>query len=107
MAANAWTPRNPSDEVQRADVQDTNVSSRWVEDGSFLRLRNVQLGYNFPETAFGGIFSNFRLYVSGKNLFVISKYNQWGYDPEVGAGGLDNVAYPQARAVLVGVNVGF
>ena len=107
VAADAWTPNNPSDEVQRADVQDTNVSSRWVEDGAFLRLRNVQLGYNFPSTAFGGVFSNLRLYVSGKNLLVISKYNQWGYDPEIGAGGLDNVGYPQARAVLAGINVGF
>ncbi len=106
-AADFWTPTNPSNTMQSANVQDTNVSSRWVEDGSFLRLRNVQLGYNFPETAFGGIFSSFRLYVSGKNLLVLSGYDDWGYDPEVGAGGIDGIGYPQARAVLVGLNLGF
>ena len=107
VAADAWTPTNPSTTVQQTGVQDTNVSSRWVEDGSFLRLRNVQVGYTFPSTALGGVFSQLRVYVSGKNLLVFSGYNDWGYDPEVGAGGIDNVSYPQSRAVLVGLNVEF
>ena len=106
-AADSWTPTNPSTTMQRADVQDTNVSSRWVEDGSFLRLRNVQLGYNFPETAFGGISSSFRLYVSGKNLLVLSGYDGLGLRSGSGSRRCRRHWVPQARAVLVGLNVGF
>ncbi|UXX81036.1 TonB-dependent receptor [Reichenbachiella carrageenanivorans] len=110
QAMNAWTPTNTNTDVPRADLSDaeaTDISSRWVEDGSFLRLKNVQLGYTFNPEAFGGTFSRLRVYVSGNNLLVFSKYDDWGYDPEVGAGGLDEITYPQATSFVAGINVQF
>ncbi len=107
QAGEAWTPENGSNTIQKAGVRDQNISSRWVEDGSFLRMKNIQLGYTFDKGAFGGVFSRMRVYVSGNNLFVISGYNEWGFDPEVGAGGIDGIAYPQAKSFVAGLNVSF
>ncbi len=107
LAKDAWTTENPSNTVQKASSEDTQISSRWVEDGSFLRLNNAQLGYTLPSSVGGTAFSSLRLYVSGRNLFVISNYNKWGYDPEVGNKGIDNIVYPRSRAFLVGLNVSF
>ena len=106
-ASDAWSESNPSNTVQKATEEDTEISSRWIEDGSFLRLNNAQLGYTLPSSVGGKAFSSLRLYVSGRNLFVISKYNKWGYDPEVGNKGIDNIVYPRSRAFLVGLNVSF
>ena len=81
------------------------VSSRFVESGSFLRLKNIQLGYTFPSNIINkaGI-SKLRVYASCSNLFTITPYN--GYDPEVG-GGVDYGNYPQARTFLMGLQVTF
>jgi TonB-dependent starch-binding outer membrane protein SusC len=84
-----------------------------VEDGSFLRINNVTLGYSLPKSKFGksGL-SSLRVYGTVNNLAVFSKYS--GYDPEVstrrGSGltpGVDYAAYPRSRAYIVGLNVTF
>lgn len=86
-------------------------SSRWLEDGSFLRLDNMTVGYNLKNI---GKLKNLRLFVTGQNLFVITNYK--GYDPEVNttAGtsaaksiGIDYTNYPKARTILGGVTVNF
>ena len=86
-------------------------SSRWLEDGSFLRLDNMTIGYNFGQM---GKLANLRLFVTGQNLFVITDYS--GYDPEVNttAGnsaarsiGIDYTNYPKARTIMGGVSLNF
>lgn len=92
----------------------TDVSSRYLEDGSFLRFRNITLGYNLPKTLIQRIgLTNLRLYVSGQNLITITNYS--GFDPEsqnTGGGripslGVDYLTQPQARVVTFGLSVGF
>lgn len=103
--------------MPRATSLDPNnnnrFSDRWLEDGSFLRVRNVTLGYNFPKVLLDKIkLSNLRLYVSGQNLFTFTKYT--GYDPEFGrngtnplGAGYDDSNYPVARTILTGLNIQF
>ena len=80
-------------------------SSRFIESGSYLRLKNTQLGYSFPKKmiAKSGI-QNLRIYVQMSNVFTITPYS--GYDPEIG-GGVDYGNYPQARTFLMGMNIKF
>jgi len=82
------------------------ASSRFVEDASYLRLKNLQLGYMLPSTLTqkAGI-SKVRFYVGGSNLLTFTKYK--GFDPEVGNSGRDYGNFPQARTVLVGLNMNF
>jgi hypothetical protein len=117
----AWTISNTSTDVPRAISGDPNQnarpSKRWLEDGSFLRLKNIMLGFNVPASTLqritGNVVSNFRVYVSSQNLFTITKYD--GYDPEVGnrtpgaslTYGIDYSVYPQPRSFQVGIQVGF
>ena len=83
-------------------------SDRWIEDGSFIRLQNVTLGYTFNTDRFNKL----RLYVSADNLFVLTKYT--GYDPEINTFasgtvpslGIDYTNYPRARTFTVGLNIG-
>lgn len=82
-------------------------SSRFIEDGSFIRFDNATLGYNFKKT---GVVKNLRVYTSVNNLFVITGYK--GIDPEVNQGGIApgvdyNNFYPKTRTFLLGVNVSF
>ncbi len=81
------------------------TSSRLVESGAYLRLKNIQLGYTLPKamTMRAGI-ERCRFYLSGSNVFTITKYS--GYDPEVGSG-IDYGNYPQARTFTLGVNLDF
>jgi iron complex outermembrane receptor protein len=92
------------------------VSTRFLKDGRFFRLNNLALGYNLNPKAIGmnRWISNIRLSVTGQNLFVITPYN--GYDPEVNGNqaingvvsyGIDYLAYPKARTVIVGLNLTF
>ncbi|WP_373494475.1 SusC/RagA family TonB-linked outer membrane protein, partial [Aquiflexum sp.] len=93
----------------------TDRSSRFVEDGSFLRLRNVTLGYNLPQTVLERLkVSNVRVYVSGQNLLTITNYS--GFDPEnqnIGNNttlpllGVDFLTQPQPKVYMIGLNVGF
>jgi len=83
----------------------SEASDRMVESGSYLRLKNIQLGYTLPKdlTARAGV-ERARFYVSGSNIFTITNYT--GYDPEIGSG-IDYGNYPQARTFTVGVNLDF
>jgi TonB-linked SusC/RagA family outer membrane protein len=97
----AWTPENPSNEVPRlsAGLPMKEIDSRYVEDASYFRLKNITLGYKFKET---NMPFSLRLFVSVQNLFTITKYK--GYDPEV-ANGVDVGAYPTARTYSAGLNL--
>jgi hypothetical protein len=89
------------------------VSTRWVEDGSFFRIRNITLGYSFPGQLLDRIkVQNLRIYATIQNAFVFSGYS--GYDPEVNglssngiAYGTDHSNYPQPRIFTGGINVTF
>ena len=81
------------------------ASSRFVEDGSYLRLKTAQIGYTLPSKMMKKIgITRCRFYVSGSNLLTFTKYS--GYDPEVGSG-VDYGNYPQSRTILVGTNINF
>jgi TonB-linked SusC/RagA family outer membrane protein len=80
-------------------------SSRFIENGAYLRLKNIELGYTLPENLTKkALISRARFYVSASNLLTITGYT--GYDPEVG-GGVDYGNYPQSRTVMFGVNLDF
>lgn len=104
-----WTGAGTSNSMPRAVYGDPNsnarVSDRFIEDGSYLRLKNISLSYNFPENAFKNVFSSIRLYVSAQNVFTITDYK--GFDPEVSANGIDNNVYPVTTNYSVGLNLGF
>lgn len=90
------------------DSRNNTYSTRYIENGSYVRLDNATLGYRFNLKS--NYISNLRLYLTGNNLFVITKYS--GIDPEITQGGVSpgidyNNFYPKTRTVLVGVNVGF
>ncbi|WP_081867468.1 SusC/RagA family TonB-linked outer membrane protein [Hymenobacter sp. IS2118] len=105
-----WTGPGTSNDVPRAVAGDPNgnlqVSSYYLEDGSYLRLKTLTLGYALPKSLterIGG--KQLRLYVSGQNLVTLTKYT--GFDPEVGSRGVDLGVYPQPRVFLAGLNLGF
>ncbi len=104
-----WTGEGTSNSVPRADYSNTkNVvhSSRFVEDGSYLRIKNLTLGYTLPQTiARKAYLQTVRLYMSCQNLYTFSNY--LGFDPEVGANGIDQGVYPLTHTVSFGVNVKF
>ncbi len=112
--ADRWTPTNASNKVPSTNGYTTNdVYSRFVEDGSFLRLKSISLGYNLP-TQFikKAAMSKARLYVSAQNLVTFSGYS--GYDPEVSTAGnnpmtpgLDWGAYPRSKVFTFGLEVQF
>jgi hypothetical protein len=84
------------------------MSDFYLEDGDYLRIKVVQLGYTIPNRLFSKIgVSRLRVYVTAENLFTLTNYT--GYDPEVGGGvfGVDRGQYPQARAVLGGIQLSF
>ena len=118
---NAWTPTNTNTNIPRAISSDPNqnarTSDRFLEDGSYLRLKNIMLGYNLPEKSLQsltkGVVKNFRIYVSAQNILTFTKYT--GYDPEVGnrtpssslTNGIDFAVYPQPKGLQVGLSAGF
>lgn len=82
------------------------TSSRYLEDGSFLRMRNVRLGYNFDSQWIENLgMSNLNLYISGDNLWTITDFS--GMDPEVGVDGTYNTLYPVAKRLTVGISASF
>ncbi len=112
--ANRWTPDNPTSDIPRVSNSASNrvISSRIIEDGSFLRIKNITLGYNIPEKMLRKIHINkVRVYVAAQNLYTFTNYS--GYDPEVSIKnsalqpGLDFSAYPRARTFNFGINIGF
>jgi hypothetical protein len=108
--ANRWTPTNPSNVYPKASTnRAVLVSDRYVEDGSYLKLKTVSLSYSFPNVKSKHI-QGIRVYVTGQNLITWTKYR--GYDPEVsyrGASSLlageDYGVYPQSRTFLAGLKV--
>ncbi len=108
----AWTPQNTSTDIPRIALNDPNnnrrVSDRFLEDGSYLRVKNLTIGYNFDFGANSGL-SSLRLFVTGQNLLTLTGYS--GLDPEIAGGlsatGFDNGVYPQAKSFLFGAQVGF
>lgn len=108
---NSWTANNPSTTQPRVPgaPQNHNVSDRYIEDGSFARLKNLSLGYSFKDAVFEDYFSKLRLYISAQNLVTITNYS--GLDPEIGQGnqefGIDRGRYPQPKSFIVGLQVSF
>jgi len=114
---NRWTPTNQEGTEPRATGIDPNanrrVSDRFVEDGSFIRLQNVALGYTLPKSILEKVnISNVRVYLSGQNLWTLTGYS--GYDPEIGSfnqnpliNGVDNGRFPVASSFTLGANVNF
>ena len=108
---------NPGTSTPRATINDPNdndrVSDRYVEDGSYIRLKNITLGYTFPKRLTNKWhIENLRLYANIQNLQTITGYN--GYDPEIGVStasanvmGLDNGRYPSPTVYSFGLNVTF
>ncbi|GET33174.1 SusC/RagA family TonB-linked outer membrane protein [Prolixibacter bellariivorans] len=115
---NSWTPTNTNTNMPRLNGNDKNntnrTSDRFVEDGSYARLKNITLGYTLPKSLVqkAGI-ASLRFYVSGQNLVTITNYS--GADPEIGQNatdkyltrGVDIGTYPQAQTYVFGVKLGF
>ena len=119
---NRWTGEGSTNSTPRATfdgfANNSRQSSRFVEDGSYLRLKNIQLGYNFTKDALSKTFiSKARVYVAAQNLFTITNYS--GLDPELGVDetqngsktsldiGIDRGRYPSTRTVSLGLNINF
>jgi TonB-linked SusC/RagA family outer membrane protein len=119
-----WTTTNPSNTTPRAIIaggpnggtapgnNDRYQTTRWLEDGSYLRLKNVQLGYSLPKGLLerSKYIASLRLVLTGQNVFTVTKYS--GYDPEtVGQGslarGVDAGSYPNLRSFTLGLQAGF
>jgi hypothetical protein len=117
---NRYSEENPAGTMPRAISADPNLNSRnsdrFIEDGSYAKLRNIELGYTIPSIiSKKANISSARIFISAQNLITITNYS--GYDPDVGkyllsdASGLmmgfDNSFYPQARTLMAGVNLNF
>lgn len=106
---NRWNGIGSSNSVPRAVYGDPNansrVSDRFVEDGSYLKLKNVNLGYTLPDSVLKTFFTSARIYFSVQNLFTITDYS--GVDPEVSASGIDYGIYPMTRTYSIGANLSF
>lgn len=118
--ASPWTPSNTNTDMPRAAIgaPDQGIqfnvlpqTDRWLESGSYLRLRNIELGYNISKSALTRVgFTNARVFISGQNLLTFTKYS--GLDPDITGvnifeRGLDNGQYPALRIISAGVNFGF
>lgn len=111
-ALDAWTPENTNTNIPRLSTKDDNqnfgkASSWYLEDASYLRLKNITIGYTLPESAMRklSINSSFRVFLSGENLLTITGYK--GMDPEVGGIGLDIAKYPLSRTISGGFSFTF
>lgn len=108
-----WTDDNPSETMTRAHVIDPNDNARFstwfVEDASFLRVKNIQLGYSLPSAFLNRInIKKLRVYAAANNAFVFTDYR--GYDPEVGSknplnAGVDSGKYPVPRSFSLGLQI--
>ncbi|HYH55891.1 MAG TPA: TonB-dependent receptor, partial [Anseongella sp.] len=119
MLYDSWTPDNPGAKLPILDANDAQSgipSTYFVEDGSYFRLKNVQLGFTFPEAISSKLkASSLRVYIQAQNLFTITSYS--GLDPEINLRnynsgsdreiGVDFAAYPTPRSFIMGLNVQF
>jgi hypothetical protein len=119
---NAWTPNNTNTNIPRAASSDPNqnarTSNRFLEDGSYLRLKNIIFSYTLSDKSLQslskGVVKSLRIYASAQNILTFTKYT--GYDPEVGnlapgssslTNGIDYAVYPQPKSYQMGINVNF
>lgn len=107
---NRWTGTGTSNDVPRAIQGDPNnnlrVSTHFIEDGSYIRLKNLTFGYTLPANILGRISATqIRVYFTGYNLLTLTHYT--GFDPEVSVSGIDRGIYPQVRTLIGGINIGF
>lgn len=123
---NRWTPTNLSNTIPRANGAENNLkaSTRYIESGSFTRLRNFTLGYKFPSSLLKNMIPSLRVYVSAQNFITLTKYS--GLDPEIGSpavaqdgaraaysassnvgNGVDIGTYPQPKSVIAGIQIAF
>ena len=110
---NRWTGEGTSNKYPRfvrGDSVNWQSSDLYIQDGTYARLKNIQLGYMLPERLTKTVFvSSLRLYVAAENLLTMTGYR--GYDPEISSGGtslgVDYGIYPQARTFLFGINLKF
>ena len=111
----AWTPENPSTTVPRVanratgDITNDAFSQRFIQNASYLKIANVQLGYNFPDEWFGNYIHSARVYVTGQNLAVLSDYV--GYNVDYAGGtftpGYNYASYPTPRTIMFGAQFSF
>ena len=107
-ALDYWTPENPNATYPRyLNMTNNNKNSRlWLKDASYLRLKNIELGYTLPHTLTQRIgIENVRVYFSGNNLFTITKMKEM--DPEKSLEDERARTYPQSKVYSIGVNVNF
>jgi len=112
---NAWTPENTNTSIPRVAYKPTGnitndaFSTRFIHNGTYLKMGNVQIGYNFPDKWFGGYIKGLRVYATGQNLFRLTKYNT--YNPDFAGGtftpGYNYSSYPTPRTVMVGGSFSF
>ena len=112
---NRWTPTNTNTDMPRASTTRpaNRISTRQIEDGSYLRLKNIQLAYSLPQSVLRTLkIQSLRVYASAQNYLTFTTYS--GYDPEVNrfgqdsrSQGFDYASYPAAKTILFGLNVGF
>ena len=114
-ALNAWTPENTNTDVPRVAYKSTGsitndmFSQRFIQDASYLKIANIELGYNFPDQWFGGYIHNVRMYVSAQNIATITKYE--GYNVDFAGGtftpGYNYASYPTPQTVMFGLHLSF
>ena len=112
---NAWTPENTTTNVPRVayktsgSITNDLFSQRFIQDASYLKIANIELGYNFPDKWFGGYINGVRVYASAQNVATLSKYR--GYNVDFAGGtmtpGYNYASYPTPRTVMFGVNLSF
>ncbi|MDP4272052.1 MAG: TonB-dependent receptor, partial [Bacteroidota bacterium] len=112
---NAWTPENTNTSVPRVAYKSTGsitndlFSNRYIQNASYLKIANVELGYNFPDKWFGGYMNGLRIYASAQNLATLTKYK--GYNVDFAGGtytpGYNYCSYPTPQTVMFGVHASF
>jgi hypothetical protein len=115
LLTNSWTPSNTGADVPKASNKanfSTNqeFNTYYIEDGSFFRLKNLQIVYSFDRSVIGNLFDNARIYLQGTNLLTLTQYS--GLDPELYQPsevvfGVDQGNLPVAKQFIVGINLGF
>jgi len=110
-----WTPENPSELYPRANRNASylQMSDRYLEDGSYIRVKTITLAYDLPAQAMKFLkMEKVKLYATAQNFFTITKYS--GFDPEVGSFGMDNTrmgydfgSYPSVRTLIFGASINF
>ena len=110
---NRWTPTNTNTDIPRlndADVNNFKDSDRpgWLQDGSYLRINTVSIGYSFPQNIIKGLASS-RVYATAQNLYSFQDYD--GYNPDFTSGvlnpGFDFGSYPKPRTIMLGIQLIF